>query len=673
MLLKQMKLTNFRQFYGENELFFSTDPKKNITLIHGENGVGKTTLLNAVLWCLFERLTPDFERPSELINHEAVKERKSHCRVEVAFIHEGNEYLVQRHYSENASSAFKVFKIDDGNFQEMPGPKGFINSVLPQDMAPYFFFHGEGVASISDGKSSAKFREAVRNILGFTFAEAAITDLKKVNSEYTRQLTQLDSKTGGMKRAAEAKAEAEEEIDRLKAKLAEAISDTKDKTNELAEIEEKIGTSGNLNAERLKREITVSERRLANLKSNLSSLNLERQALIQQYGWAAFGAQLMNQGLEFIDESTLKGRIPSPYQDSFVKDLLEIAKCICGNPLPTGSEARENVRKLLESANTASMSQKIMKARSVAANLEGRVEEFLEQVRRLDKSKSEMDRTIGEEERQLADLESEFSGIDEEAIRRLAETRQRLRSQEQELLRRQGALKAEITRCEQVIEKAARELAAGGAHSAVYRRVSNIQKGIDELIKRCEGRLEGYEESARTQITRMVNKFLEGFSRKDYVVKVSEEFDFHLARADGKVVAKSKGEKLLLNLAFVSALIEQAEIRTNASGEFLISGTTAPFVIDAPFGELDDTYRRATAEFLPQKVRQIVFLLSSSHWEGTVDQTIKKKVGEEYLLISNRSAKGNKKPTDPININGTVHEQSRYGMDRDQTTIEKVK
>ena len=48
MKILSLKMTNFRQFYGRQELHFSTDSKKNITLIHAENGVGKTALLNAI-------------------------------------------------------------------------------------------------------------------------------------------------------------------------------------------------------------------------------------------------------------------------------------------------------------------------------------------------------------------------------------------------------------------------------------------------------------------------------------------------------------------------------------------------------------------------------------------------------------------------------------------------
>jgi len=104
-----------------------------------------------------------------------------------------------------------------------------------------------------------------------------------------------------------------------------------------------------------------------------------------------------------------------------------------------------------------------------------------------------------------------------------------------------------------------------------------------------------------------------------------------------------------------------------------VSGTTAPFVIDTPFGELDNTYKCATAEFLPKRSRQLIFLLSSSHWSGVVDDTIKDKVGSEYVLISAKSSTQNSKPDDKLTIDGKEYVQSLYNQDKDATYIEKVR
>ena len=40
MKLDHIVLQNFRQYFGQQKLIFSQDPKKNVTVIHGVNGAG---------------------------------------------------------------------------------------------------------------------------------------------------------------------------------------------------------------------------------------------------------------------------------------------------------------------------------------------------------------------------------------------------------------------------------------------------------------------------------------------------------------------------------------------------------------------------------------------------------------------------------------------------------
>ena len=55
MLIQKIVLNNFRQFYGEQELHLSTDENKNVTLIHAENGVGKTALIEGLAKNIVEK------------------------------------------------------------------------------------------------------------------------------------------------------------------------------------------------------------------------------------------------------------------------------------------------------------------------------------------------------------------------------------------------------------------------------------------------------------------------------------------------------------------------------------------------------------------------------------------------------------------------------------------
>ena len=94
MLLKSLKLKDFRQFKGEQEITFSTDPVRNVTVIMGENGSGKTTLAQAFTWCLYG--DTDFDDKSMLCKATAqsmLPGNEEKVRVELALQHNNIEYL----------------------------------------------------------------------------------------------------------------------------------------------------------------------------------------------------------------------------------------------------------------------------------------------------------------------------------------------------------------------------------------------------------------------------------------------------------------------------------------------------------------------------------------------------------------------------------------------------
>ena len=52
MILERVVLENFRQFKGSQDIVLSDLRGRNVTVVHAENGAGKTTILKAVLWGL---------------------------------------------------------------------------------------------------------------------------------------------------------------------------------------------------------------------------------------------------------------------------------------------------------------------------------------------------------------------------------------------------------------------------------------------------------------------------------------------------------------------------------------------------------------------------------------------------------------------------------------------
>ncbi|NDP21176.1 MAG: AAA family ATPase [Paludibacter sp.] len=53
MKINKIKFQNFRIYKGENEILFSPNPSKNISIIAGKNGFGKTTFLTSLIWLFY--------------------------------------------------------------------------------------------------------------------------------------------------------------------------------------------------------------------------------------------------------------------------------------------------------------------------------------------------------------------------------------------------------------------------------------------------------------------------------------------------------------------------------------------------------------------------------------------------------------------------------------------
>ncbi len=65
MKLERIVLENVRQYAGKHQLSFATSRERNVTLIRGLNGAGKTHLLEALQWCLYG--LPPTEDPRDLV------------------------------------------------------------------------------------------------------------------------------------------------------------------------------------------------------------------------------------------------------------------------------------------------------------------------------------------------------------------------------------------------------------------------------------------------------------------------------------------------------------------------------------------------------------------------------------------------------------------------------
>ena len=61
MKINKIKFKNFRIYKGENEIIFSPNDSKNISIIAGKNGFGKTTFLTSLIWVFYGKMMSEVE------------------------------------------------------------------------------------------------------------------------------------------------------------------------------------------------------------------------------------------------------------------------------------------------------------------------------------------------------------------------------------------------------------------------------------------------------------------------------------------------------------------------------------------------------------------------------------------------------------------------------------
>jgi DNA sulfur modification protein DndD len=226
MLIDQIELTNFRVYHGVNELNLSTDALSNITIVAGNNGFGKTSLLTSLVWCLYGKLMSDVDNKyrqeiyesggyqkycEKLINRLAVNANASDINYDtdtfgVKIRFSGimlpsvvcDAVEVKRTYNiKNNKEQIQI--LIDGKTNELTkevGPEIFINDfILPKEIAKFFFFDAEKIVSLAEIKQADEKRflsQAYAEVLGikkYTDLKTNLTNLRLRLREKSAQKT----------------------------------------------------------------------------------------------------------------------------------------------------------------------------------------------------------------------------------------------------------------------------------------------------------------------------------------------------------------------------------------------------------------------------------------------------------------------------------------------------
>ena len=676
MIFEFIKITNWRSFYGVNDFIISRKSDKNVTLIRAENGVGKTSLLAAINWCFFSLLPSEseFEDSKSLVNKFAIeKDGADKATVEIDFRHEGKLYRACRSYDQRTQTThpLRLSEIIDGGVvpSSKDRPDRFINSVIPKEMAPHFFFYGEATSRYTGASGARKFGEAVKGILGSTVARMALEDLKKVMTEYNKQASdntsdEARSAERGVEEVSERIAGHSVELEKLDKEI-DFAEDRLDRLNQ-----ELAGAKPAREAQERRSRMEAS---LAAKETERDKAEARAKSWMQQFATAIISEELIGEASEVIKQEDTRGKLPAPYDKKFVDELLGDGICVCGRPLPHGSSEYDKIKDLLETAGDQAVMSRVLSTGPALGRL---AEKAARAWSELDRNHDELRRIEGEIQRLDADIQEVSRELANNPITDVAEkeaARERARQQKRQAENRKMNVLALIKGLER--EKLQYETTRDELvkKSEAARRFVKRAQIAAALTARLQSRIQLEEETARSAIERDIDAIVQRFMRKPVTVKLDKDYQLRLYDQNGVEVAKSTGENQLLGLAFTGAIAKYAKERENASDDILLPGTVAPLVVDSPFGHLDPLYRKGVAEFLPSLASQVILLVSTSQASDAVMETLSPKIGDEYVLTRHNREDGTGKQPETITIGGHSYDLTTYNSDIDGTRITEVK
>lgn len=675
MRLLSLELSDFRCFLGVQRVEFSADGDKRVTVFHGENGAGKTNLLNAVHWCMTGQFTPRFQEKRLLVNKEAFRAGRRDCYVELLFEDEKEsgklQYRVRRSANNEAQTGIEVYQIDRGNSRPIPNGESLLRMLLPPGLISWFFFDAEAIGAL-ELSGSPDFKRDLRKTLGFDLVDTLLQDLEAVQARRRREVaTQTnDKELTGLQNEMD-------NIDRVLPGQQESAAALQARLKQIETTYEEVRSKlGKLpQAEPIERQRREVERKMARLEQERKDLNVKAAQLIGQAAPALILQPLTTLLEGKLQQEEVRGKLPAPYSDQLVRDIESSQTCICGRPVTEGSPEAHKIHELLRFASTGALNQRLSEVRYLIRDIERQSASFPVEIASTRNRIVEIDQEIGQLEQEYKDLTKQLNDIrgfgDE--IQRLESERERLATERRTVTLQAGAMLEQIEQNVRKHRELKARFEAAERKLVVSKKLKTELDKVTRLMDHIRRSLRDQERQALMILALELNAVLDRYMTKHYSAKINADtYAVQLVDQEGKTVGHSTGEGQVLKFAFIATVVALAARKTQQKIQWMSEPTIAPLVLDAPFSALDPEYQGSVARNLATQTTQLVLMISSAAWGEKVAAALEPVIGRRYLIVSYESGPQGDKPIKTLRLRGEDHQLNHYGAERTESTLVEV-
>ena len=203
MKLISMQLYNYKNFHGlSNPIEFGRSGDKNITVIVGGAGSGKTNIRKALIWLLYGDFLVPYNEDPPIINAHALHEAKTgeelSCWVDLTFNYQGKVYKVRRiqrliktdnaKYENEDSSTIELYgQNENQSWKQVENPQLTIDKIFPVELYRYLIVDGEKLEELLTYESRRQLLDTIVNIIGNN--EYDLSDMTRFISDKITNIT----------------------------------------------------------------------------------------------------------------------------------------------------------------------------------------------------------------------------------------------------------------------------------------------------------------------------------------------------------------------------------------------------------------------------------------------------------------------------------------------------
>lgn len=687
MIINNIILNNYRLYQGKNQISFQSDRNKNIFLISGENGFGKTTFLHSLIWCLYGHLMTDVDIASRKdiatygystflkgnLNRDALNTynttsneikdtiRRHGYTPENEHLKDVTQYSVTINFSDvvipslpctslQVSRSYDILFekesveiLIDGVKNELAneiGPEIFINDfILSKDIARFFFFDSEQIVALAETNTLSERRRlcsAYNEALGVRKYE----DLKKNIDNLRLRLRRKSADSENRDKLLDLlkkRRELESKIEINNAQIA-SIEDclkglkTKDSNLQLQLLREGNGATT--------KEIHTIEEVIRTTKAKDSEYKKELNMFLE-YAPIAITGKLLLETKKHLDEDKQKRKIRDNQlsRSLVVTDISnDFLNLLNKTEIPSDISAllKEQIKRIISKYN-----QGIPINDTILTLSEDDYEEFMSVF-------SNITTTYKTEFVHLADDYKKNRLILERNMRRLANIQNK---ENDEIIRKirceKNAIEKEIYKNETLIRSAHEKTGTLRQEFATLsKQISELSKKVDlddsnakkdrtaeHLSKELSCFLTSLKKDKKVSLERRLKTILNNLMHKEEfighveVVINDDDMDIILYTINDVIINKdslSKGEQQLYATSILKALVDE-------------SGIQFPVFIDSPLQKFDKSHAvNIITEFYPSISKQVV-LFPLLHKELTLAEyeIMRPFVKSTYLIKNN--------------------------------------